>query len=414
MNLDEGVMRGAQVLVVDDEPANVDLVTRMLERNGCTDVRGTTDARCFRDIFLEQRPDIVLLDLHMPHLDGLELLHQIDELRGADEYLPVLVLSADATAKARIDALSAGAVDFLTKPLDATEVGLRVLNYLEARRLHVRLEGHRQRLDELVELRTAELERAHLATLRQLNLVSEFRDDDTNEHTCRVGSAAARLALAAGGTLEFAALVEQAAPLHDLGKVGVPDAVLLKPGRLTPEEFEVVRAHPTIGAQIIGDTNSEVLNLARVIAQTHHERWNGEGYPSGLRGGDIPLAGRVVAVCDVFDALTHERPYKTAWSTDEAVGELRAQRGQFFDPDLVELFVAVVLPALPWVAGGPGHGAAGVPTSGDPPRAPEPPSGYGGSATPWHAAPAGLGHNAIAVVGGSTANGTKADRRMGP
>jgi putative two-component system response regulator len=155
------------------------------------------------------------------------------------------------------------------------------------------------------------------------------------------------LARSAGVTEELADLIRRAAPLHDLGKVGLPDSVLLKPGRLSAEEFELVRTHTTIGAQIIGQTTSEVLDLARVIAETHHERWNGEGYPAGLAGEAIPLAGRLVAVCDVFDALTHERPYKRAWTVDQAVQELEAERGRFFDPELVDLFVDRVLPTLP-------------------------------------------------------------------
>jgi putative two-component system response regulator len=151
----------------------------------------------------------------------------------------------------------------------------------------------------------------------------------------------------AGVDEEVAALIEKAAPLHDLGKVGVPDAILLKPGKLSPGEFDLVRTHTTIGAQIIGESTSAVLSMARVIAETHHERWNGEGYPHGLRGDAIPLPGRVVAVCDVFDALTHERPYKQSWTVEEAVEELVAERGRFFDPDLVDLFVDRVLPILP-------------------------------------------------------------------
>jgi len=212
--------------------------------------------------------------------------------------------------------------------------------------------------------------------------------------------AAARLTGVAGGTPELAMLVEQAAPLHDLGKVGVPDTVLLKPGRLTPEEFEVIRTHPTIGAQIIGDTNSEVLNVARVIAETHHERWNGEGYPAGLRGEAIPLPGRIVAVCDVFDALTHERPYKRAWTVDEAVGELQAQRGAFFDPDLVDLFVDMVLPGLPWVAPGPPDGP--VPAWKGPVSL-QGSTGHRAASRRQRRVPAaGVGNNAGAVAGGST------------
>ena len=344
MNLDEGLLRGADVLVVDDEPANVALVQSILERNGFTRIRSTTDPREFRTLFDDTRPDIVLLDLHMPHVGGLELVREIGGLLEPDEYLPVLVLSADVTAKARRDALGAGATDFLTKPFDTTEVGLRVLNHLETRRIHLRLDGQRRELDELILQRTTELEVSHLESLRRLH--DEFRDE-TSEHTERVGTMAAMLGRAAAVGDDLADLIARAAPLHDLGKVGVPDAVLLKPGKLSAAEFDLVRTHTTIGARIIGETTSEVLGLARVIAETHHERWNGEGYPAGLKGEAIPLPGRLVAVCDVFDALTHERPYKRAWTVEEAVGELATERGRFFDPELVDLFVDQVLPNLP-------------------------------------------------------------------
>jgi len=344
VNLDEGLLRGADVLVVDDEAANVALVESILERNGFTRIRSTTDPRQFRTMFTDQRPDIVLLDLHMPHVSGLEILRDVGGLLEPEEYLPVLVLSADITAKARRDALGAGATDFLTKPFDTTEVGLRVLNCLETRRVHLRLEGQRRELDGLIRQRTAALEVSHLESLIRLH--DEFRDETSN-HTQRVGMTAALLSRSAGLTKDLVELVEKAAPLHDLGKVGVPDAILLKPGKLSPEEFDLVRTHTTIGARIIGETTSEVLSLARVIAETHHERWNGEGYPAGLKGEAIPLPGRVVAVCDVFDALTHERPHKQAWTVDEAVGELMSERCRFFDPDLVDLFVDQVLPILP-------------------------------------------------------------------
>ena len=351
MNLEEGLLRGAEVLVIDDEPANVALIQSILERNGFTRIRTLTDPRLFREVFLEQHPDIVLLDLHMPHVDGIGLLAMIRELRREGEFLPALVLSADATPRARHDALGAGATDFLTKPLDMTEVGLRVLNYLEARRLHLRLAEHTKDLNNLVASRTTALERAQTETLQRLYLVSEFRDDETHEHTNRVGFASGRLAIAAGEPLDRAALIEHAAPLHDLGKVGIPDHVLLKPGKLTPEEFEIVREHPGIGARLIGDTDSEVLRVAKVIAESHHERWNGGGYPNGLRGNAIPIEGRIVTVCDVFDALTHERPYKPAWTIDQAIEELQIQRGKFFDSNLVGLFIDQVVPKLPWVAG---------------------------------------------------------------
>jgi putative two-component system response regulator len=351
VNLEEGLLRGAEVLVIDDEPANVALIESILERNGFTRVRALTDPRLFKQTFLDQQPDIVLLDLHMPYVDGLALLTMIKELRPEGEFLPALVLSADVTPKARHDALGAGATDFLTKPLDTTEVGLRVLNYLEARRLHLKLAENTRDLNELVAARTSALQKAQSETLQRLYLVSEYRDDETHEHTNRVGTSAGKLALATGAAREWSELVEHAAPLHDLGKVGIPDHVLLKPGKLTPEEFEIVREHPGIGARLIGETDSEVLRVAKVIAESHHERWNGGGYPNGLRGTAIPIEGRIVTVCDVFDALTHERPYKPAWTVDQAIEELLIQRDKFFDKELVDLFIDQVIPKLPWVVG---------------------------------------------------------------
>ena len=194
-----------------------------------------------------------------------------------------------------------------------------------------------------------QLERSHIETLQRLHLVSEFRDDETHEHTARVGTSARMLALATGEPAVRADLIEKAAPLHDLGKVGIPDSVLLKPGKLSEDEFDLIREHPTMGARIIGQTTSEVLLLARIIAETHHERWNGNGYPNGLRGAGIPVEGRIVAVCDVFDALTHERPYKSAWTLEQAIDELIKEKGQLFDPEIVDLFVDRIVPALPWV-----------------------------------------------------------------
>ncbi|HXX90345.1 MAG TPA: HD domain-containing phosphohydrolase [Acidimicrobiales bacterium] len=349
MNLEKGPLTSASILVVDDEPANIALVESILYRNGLMNVRGTTDPLAFRTLFREERPDIVLVDLHMPGLDGLELIAEIDVLRREDEYLPVIVLSADTTMRAVHDALGAGATDFLAKPFDPTEVGLRIQRALETRQLHLRLDHERRTLDRQVQERTEALGRSHLESLRRLLLVNEFRDDETAEHTNRVGVASAHLLAAAGADPTLVRLVGAAAPLHDLGKVGVPDAILLKPGKLTPAEFAHVRMHPTIGARLIGETGSEVLQVAKVIAQTHHERWDGRGYPLGLRGADIPLVGRVVAVCDVFDALTQHRPYKGPWTVEDAVSELLAQRGQCFEPRLVDLFVSRVLGELPWV-----------------------------------------------------------------
>lgn len=341
----------SEVLVVDDEYANVAIAERILKRNGFTRVRTLTEPRRFEAVFDEQRPDVILLDLHMPGIGGLEVLAEIRRLKGSAEYLPTLILTGDASASARKEALAAGAIDFITKPLDETEVVLRVLNYLEVRRLHLRIVARASELDDLVRRRTAELEREQTEAFSRLNLVSEFRDDETHQHTMRVGVSSGLLAAAVGQGADFADLMTRAAPLHDIGKIGIPDSILLKPGRLTLEELAVMRSHCSIGVRIIGETRSRELAMARVIAQTHHERWDGSGYPEGLRGEGISLAGRIVAVCDVFDALIHNRPYKRAWSIDRALEEIAAGGGRHFDPELCTAFCERVAPSLAWVQG---------------------------------------------------------------
>jgi putative two-component system response regulator len=272
----------------------------------------------------------VLLDLHMPHLDGIDVLTRLRDAT-AGEYLPVLVLTADDTVESKLRALEAGATDFLTKPFDHVEAVLRIRHLLDARALHLRLE-------ERVADRTAELEAARLELLHRLALAAEYRDDETHEHTQRVGRNAGVLAARLGASAEEAALIAAAAPLHDLGKIGVSDTLLLKRGPLSGDEFERMKSHAEIGASILSESRSAVLRLGEQVARSHHERWDGSGYPQGLAGEAIPWAARIVSVVDVFDALTHARPYKKAWTEDEAVEEMRRQRGKAFDPDVVDAF----------------------------------------------------------------------------
>ena len=232
MNLDEGLLRGADVLVVDDEPANVALVESILERNGFTRIRSTTDPRQFRALFVDQRPDIVLLDLHMPHVGGLELLREVGDLLEPDEYLPVLVLSADVTAKARRDALGAGATDFLTKPFDTTEVGLRVLNHLETRRIHLRLDGQRRELDELI--RRADGRARGVPSRVPEAAARRVTRRDRRSHRAGGNDGRRCSSRSAGVTDELADLIGQAAPLHDLGKVGRPRRRPAQAGKAQP------------------------------------------------------------------------------------------------------------------------------------------------------------------------------------
>ncbi len=331
-------LSGAKILIVDDEQANVRLLERILELGGFTQVRSTTDPRQVLSLFVAFRPDLILLDLNMPHMDGFQVLQQLSGQVPAGAFLPVLVLTADVTGEARNRALTEGASDFLTKPFDHTEALLRIGNLLETRLLHLELEEERQRLADRVWERTEQLEDAQLETLRRLALAAEYRDDDTFEHTNRVGDTSAAIAAELGWSADQTDLLRRAAPLHDVGKLGTPDGVLLKPGKLTDEEFEVIREHITIGARILSGSRSPVLQMAEVIALAHHERWDGSGYLK-LTGEDIPLTAQVVAVADVFDALTHARPYKEAWTDERAFDEMVNQRGRHFAPEPLDAFL---------------------------------------------------------------------------
>lgn len=338
-------VEAARILVVDDEPENVRLVQRILRRAGYVHVRTTSDAREVLAAFDEFAPDLVLLDLHMPHVDGFELLHELRARIPDDAYLPVLVLTGDISSAARQRALAGGARDFLTKPLEAGEILLRIRNLLETRLLHVALQGQKQVLEDKVVERTAELEQARLETLERLARAAEYRDYDTGRHAQRVGELAALLAAALGASAEDVSLVRQAAPLHDIGKIGISDTILLKPGRLTAEEFRSMKSHAAIGAGMLSGSQSPVLRLAESIARYHHERWDGSGY-AGLKGEETPLMARIVAVVDVFDGLTHPRPYRGAWTVPDAVAYIREGSGNAFDPTVVAAFLQV-LPTIP-------------------------------------------------------------------
>jgi putative two-component system response regulator len=234
-----------------------------------------------------------------------------------------------------------GARDFITKPIDQRELLLRAHNLLQTRHLKLALEGRNAALDDEVRARTGELEAARLESLSLLAAVGEYHDDDTHEHTQRVGELAARLALTLSLPETFAADIRAAAPLHDIGKVGVSHEILRKPGPLTDQERQTMMRHAEIGAQILGSAPSPVFRLATEIARSHHERWDGTGYPSGLSGEAIPLCGRITAVADVFDALTHDRPYKAAWEVSEALELISREAGQQFDPQIAAAFAAL-------------------------------------------------------------------------
>ena len=340
--LDDRIRR-ARILIVDDEAPNIQLLRRILEPAGYTTIKDTQDPTTVRRLLQEFQPDLVLLDLLMPGMDGHEVLDVVRAATTVDDYLPVLVLTSDNTRDAKRRALSGGAKDYVTKPLSPSEVRSRVRNLLETRVLYQQVRAQNAHLEIRVQERTFELEDARLQTLQRLARAAEYRDDVTGHHTRRVGQAAARIAEALGWPEEDIEMMRLAAPLHDVGKIGIPDAILLSDGPLTLAQFEIMKSHCVIGADILSGSDVPLLRLAAEIALSHHERWDGCGYPSGLAGEEIPIAGRIVAVADTYDALTHPRPYKAAWGEKEALEDILRGTDEHFDPRVVEAFRSTVV-----------------------------------------------------------------------
>jgi putative two-component system response regulator len=329
------IIKRSKLLIVDDQEANVNLLLNILREQGFIGLQSLTDARLVQPLFLDFQPDLVLLDLKMPHIDGLSLLKQLRSRIPDGAYLPFLIITGDLSQRTRQAALSLGAKDFLTKPINPAEAVLRMYNLLETRFLYLELQESNRILDERVRERTRELELAQVEILRHLALAADYRDDLTGLHAQRVGLLAALLAEATGLPQDEANLIRGAAPLHDLGKIGIPDHILLKSGDLTSEEFQVVKTHTAIGGKILAASSFPLLKMAEQIARYHHEHWDGSGY-LGLKGEAIPIAARLTSVADTFDVLTHSRPYKAASSLEEALAEIQKERERQFDPQVVD------------------------------------------------------------------------------
>lgn len=325
----------AHIVIIDDEPANVELLTTLLERSGFTSITGLTDAYTLPQLIQSSPPDLVITDLHMPKCDGFGVLDILTPLINR-ERLPVLVITGDGSRDARLQALTRGAKDFVTKPLDMVEVLLRVRNLLESRMLFQDLRKQNRTLLETASGTSRELESTRVEMIQRLAIAAEYRDDQTNEHNLRVGELSAQLALRIGQTPEEASLLRRAAALHDIGKIGIPDALLRKAGPLTESEVRVMRTHTSIGGRILGGSQSPLLQLADTIAVSHHERFDGSGYPRGLTGMEIPLAGRIVAVADTFDAITNSRPYREGRGVEVALAIIRDESARHYEPRLIE------------------------------------------------------------------------------
>jgi len=340
----EEAIHGAPILVIDDISSNVEMVTGLLNLGGFTEVSGTTDPKEGLRLAESGDYDLLLLDMRMPELDGLEFMKRL-RARDRVDQPAVIVLTAQTDEDTRRAALSAGARDFLNKPFKLWELSQRVRNTLEIQILYRRSREFNAVLEAKVAERTRELKETQLDVVRRLATAAEFRDNETGQHIIRMSVIAHQIALSYGLSEAEADEIRDAAPLHDIGKIGISDAILLKQGKLEPEEWEIMKRHAEIGGQILEGAVSPQVALARTIALTHHEKWDGNGYPQGLKGDEIPIAGRIVAVADVFDALTAVRPYKRAWRVDEAVDLITKSAGGHFDPKVVEAFLRD-LPAI--------------------------------------------------------------------
>lgn len=344
--LDDRILRESRLLIVDDNPSNVLLVERLLEWGGYHNVKSASDADSALRLQAQWDPDLIILDLHMPHVDGFEVMRRLRERGGEHMYLPILVFTADATPEARKKSLALGASDFLTKPGEATEVNLRVRNFLQTKHMHAELSERARQLEDKVAERTLALWNSQLEVLERLSRMAELRDDDAADHCRRVGEISARIATGMGWKRSQIELIRAAAPLHDIGKVGLPEALLTKPGKLSAEELDVLKRHVTVGADILAGGQSPLLQIAEVIARHHHERWDGSGYPAGLRGEDIPIEARIVAIADSFDSSMIPRAYRKALNAEDAMAEIALQSGILYDPAIVSTFVGIYrLPA---------------------------------------------------------------------
>jgi len=340
INLEKNILQ-ANILIVDDQLVNVRLLEKILKQAGYTNIYSTLDSREAYPLFLQHNIDILLLDIRMPHLDGFQVMELLNEELDED-YLPVLVLTAELTPETRSQALSGGAKDFLGKPFDRLEALQRIHNILEVRLLHQQVKQQNKNLEAKVKERTQQLEVSRRDVIQRLGLAAEYKDNETGNHVLRMSKFAQLLAVAAGLSEKEAELILNASPMHDVGKIGIPDNVLLKPGKLNAEEWAIMQSHVRIGGEILSGGGSELMEMAKIIALTHHEKWDGSGYPAGLVAEDIPIEGRICALSDVFDALTSERPYKKAWPIDKAMALIREESGKHFDPRLVEAFDSIL------------------------------------------------------------------------
>ncbi|HOY09514.1 MAG TPA: response regulator [Candidatus Omnitrophota bacterium] len=334
-------MDNSRILIVDDQKLHGLYLKKILAEEGFKNVEYANDSLKVLGLVRDFQPEIIVLDIFMPHLDGFQIMEQLAEFR-REHYLPILALSSEKSSDVRLRALQSGATDFLNKPYENMEIIFRIHNMIEMRSLHMEVKNQNKILESKVQERTKELRETQLDIIRRLAQAAEFRDSDTGLHIIRMSQYCQKFGVAMGMSLPECDLLLHASPLHDIGKLGIPDAVLLKPGRLTQEEYEIMKTHTVIGAKLLAGSSSPVMKMAQIICITHHEKWDGTGYPKQLRGDEIPVVGQICSICDVFDALTSDRPYKQAWPVDAAVEEIRHMKETHFSPIIVDRFLEIL------------------------------------------------------------------------
>jgi len=331
-------MRTGKILVVDDNERNINICREILEFADFT-VLSAINGREGLDVVKSEQPDVILLDIMMPVMNGMEMLKV---LRDDHEslHLPVLMLTAKSSTNDVVKALDAGANDYLIKPFSDEELEARVKTLYRMKKAEDQIRNQNVILEEKVRQRTKELNDTRLEIVHRLGMAAEYRDNETGAHFIRMSMMCKELGALYGLDIPRQELLLNASPMHDIGKISIPDAVLLKPGKLTAEEWKIMTAHTTLGAKLLDGHDSQLMNMARDIALTHHEKWNGKGYPRGLQGEEILLEGRIAALSDVFDSLTSRRPYKDPYSQELAFRIIEEERGKQFDPELTDLFLA--------------------------------------------------------------------------
>jgi putative two-component system response regulator len=335
-----------RILVVDDQPQNIELIDAYLVPQDYEIVKAANGEEALEKISTNSI-DLILLDVMMPGMDGFEVARRVrqDKTHGQ---LPIILVTALRETDDRVKGIEAGCDDFLTKPIDKMELLARVRSLLKVKAYNDLMRNYQKELEADVAKRTEELKHAlerikaaSLETIYRLSMASEYRDEDTGIHVKRMSRYAAAVARHMGLDEHLVETILYAAPMHDLGKIGIPDLILLKPSELDPLEWEIMKQHTVIGARILNGSDAEFIQLAQIIAQNHHEKWDGSGYPLALKGVEIPIAARITAIADVFDAMTSKRPYKEAFTVEKSLAIIKEGRGGHFDPDVVDAFLAI-------------------------------------------------------------------------